>query len=1026
MEPAPGPYVDTPGIATTRFTQRMLLKQQQQARSRLRQQRLKVSFFGYLVVLVFFAVLQFIGIYFFAKGFLLSRQVLPNVAECGDDGCLPPQFEKTVIVVIDALRFDFAIPVEESQADPYYHNNFPILHDLMQKQPDNAVLLKFLADPPTTTLQRLKGLTTGSLPTFIDAGSNFDGDAIDEDNWLLQLHKRNKSIAFMGDDTWNALFKHYINPELHFPYDSLNVWDLHTVDNGVIEHMVPLLDQKRAKEWDLLVGHFLGVDHVGHRYGPHHLAMRDKLHQMNTFIEDTINKIDDKTLLIVMGDHGMDPTGNHGGDSIEELESTIFFYSKNRKFHINKHDAADYDTSDLGKNYRSVNQIDLVPTISLLMGMPVPHNNLGFPIDEVFGNNKDLSSAARITVEQINRFRGLSAELRLDEKLTEKFEFISDNFTKYGKNKKYYADLISESKAYQRDFLDHCKGLWARFDLVLIGLGVSVMLLSLSFVLTYSRSIPSVRVLTMSFEFIGSIIAMTLLGLVSSISIFIVLRPSGVTLRTCLLLGCAIGISIGFWAPIMDRFSLLWLWQQVEDFFHYNVNGWSTMGLLMVLFHSTIFASNSYVIWEDKLVSFFLTTFGFCCFFGCLRSSKPYEQRILGALHAATFILLTRLVSMINLCREEQRPLCTPTFKTTWWSVLLLHICAYILPTVIKSFYKFTASYHSAGPLWIGTGMKFLMLMNASYWTIEYFENNDYFQEKAKAFLEIGLTKSLKLGIARIVLFIALVLANFSWSRGPLCVKIELSDSQESDHVETSSSSDDEDGETISPRPRQPRSPSATILGYGNVYGSSYFLLVINVACAVLLVTKPLGAISICMMIVQLLSLLELYETLGLQRNLVAVVVFGLLGYQHFFSTGHQATIPSIQWDIGFLTTQTILFPFTHLNILLNTFGSFFIICIAVPLITLWRIPPSTKPITLLSQVVTNVTTLLTYQTIISIMSFIFAAHFRRHLMVWKIFAPRFMLSALLLIVFNVTLTFGTMWFATSRVLTQVNRIFGK
>lgn len=1003
----------------------MLLKQQQQARSRLRLQRLRISFFGYLVVLVFFAVLQFIGVYFFSKGFLLSRQVLPDLAECGDSGCLPAQFEKTVIVVIDALRFDFAIPVDDADADPYFHNNLPILYDLMQKQPDNAILLKFLADPPTTTLQRLKGLTTGSLPTFIDAGSNFDGDAIDEDNWILQLHKKNKSVAFMGDDTWDNLFKAYINPDLHFPYESLNVWDLHTVDNGVIEHMYPLLDRSRSKEWDVLIGHFLGLDHVGHRYGPHHLAMKEKLHQMNNVIEDVISKIDDKTLLIVMGDHGMDPTGNHGGDSLEELESTLFFYSKNRKFHINKQDTSEYEVSSRGQKYRSVNQIDLVPTISLLMGLPVPHNNLGFPIYEVFGNKKDFSFASHVTIEQINRFREKSAELRLDEALTEKYEFISENFKKHGKNKKYYDDLIQESQSYQEEFLDHCKGLWARFDLVLIGLGISVMLLSLSFAITYSRSIPSVRVLTMSFEFIGSIIAMTLLGLVSSISIFIVLRPSGVTLRTCLLLGCAIGISIGFWAPIMDRFSLFWLWHQVKDFFSYNLNSWSALGLLMVLLHSMIFASNSYVIWEDKLVNFFLTTFGFCCFLGCLRSSKPFHQRILGALHAATFIFLTRLISMINLCREEQRQLCTPTFKTSWWTIVILHICLYLLPTVIKSFYTLTSSYHSAGPLWIGTGMKFLMFMNASYWTIEYLENNDYFQEMAKSFLDVGLTKSLKLGIARIVLFIALLLANFSWSRGPLCVKIEMSDAPEQDSFELSSDSGDE-GDTMSPRPRQARQPSATILGYGNVYGSSYFLLVINAACAILLVTKPIGAISLCMMVVQLLSLLEVYDTLNLQRNLVAVIVFGLLGYQHFFSTGHQATIPSIQWDAGFMTTQTILFPFTHLNILLNTFGSFFIICLAVPLITLWRIPPSAKPITLLAQVVTNVTTLLTYQTIISIMSFVFAAHFRRHLMVWKIFAPRFMLSALLLIVFNVSLTFGTMWFATSRVLTQVNRIFGK
>ena len=55
----------------------------------------------------------------------------------------------------------------------------------------------------------------------------------------------------------------------------------------------------------------------------------------------------------------------------------------------------------MGKNYRSVNQIDLVPTMSLLLGLPIPYNNLGFPIDEAFGSIKELSTASQKTIDQI-------------------------------------------------------------------------------------------------------------------------------------------------------------------------------------------------------------------------------------------------------------------------------------------------------------------------------------------------------------------------------------------------------------------------------------------------------------------------------------------------------------------------------------------------------------------------------------------------------------------------------------------------
>lgn len=1011
--------MDLPPADAVRMRQRILKQHQTQTqtRTRMRQQKLRMTFLGYVVVLVFFAVLQLIGVGFFTLGFLLLRQVLPEVADCSA-GCVEPTFDRAILLVVDALRFDFVIPVEEPLANPYYHNNLGVLHRLALL--DRGLLLKFMADPPTTTLQRLKGLTTGLLPTFIDAGLNFDGDAIDEDNWLLQMHRQNRTIAFMGDDTWTALFEHYIDPSLNFPFDLLNVGDLHTVDNGVIRHMMPLLE-KSAPHWDLLIGHFLGVDHVGHRYGPNHFLMKDKLHQMDEVISDVVAKMDDKTLLVVIGDHGMDSTGNHGGDSPDELESALFMYSKNPSFRVSKKDPSLYSTARLGRDYRSVNQIDLVPTMAMLLGLPIPYNNLGFPIDEAFGSEKALCAAANQTVSQIHTYRSASNELRDDRVINDQFHAYAENHLLLGSNSRFYAQLVDQAKAYQHQSLDRCKELWAQFDLVSIGIGIGILFLSLSFIIIYSRSIPAVRVLTMSFEFIGSVIAMTLLGLVVSSSIYVVLRPVGFSLKSVLSIGLALGITVGFWAPIMDRFSVNWLVHLLWDFFVFNFNSWSFLGIVFVVLHCLVFASNSYVVWEDKMVLFFISTFGVCCLYACCTiKNKTRSEKVLGILHAVTFVVLSRFVIMINLCREEQRPICTPTFTTTWWSIALLHALSFILPVMVRSFYELSNSYHSAAPLWIGTGLKFLLFMNAIYWTFEYVERSDHFQNSLLV-VSMPLLKSFKLAIARIVLFITLVLANFSWSRGPLCVKLE-----QQVLIPMDSSDDSEDPENEELEPRAPSQKTATILGFSNVYGSSYFLLVINFTVAIMLVTKPLGAISISVMLVQVLSLLEMFDLLEIRRNLVAPVMFALLGYQHFFSTGHQATLPSIQWEVGFMTTETIVLPFTHLNIVLNTFGSFIIMCLCVPLITLWKVAPSNKPITALSQIITNVTTVMSYQTLTSISSLIFAAHFRRHLMVWKIFAPRFMLSGLLLMVLNVTLITLTLWFGTGRVLTQVNRIFGK
>ena len=48
--------------------------------------------------------------------------------------------------------------------------------------------------------------------------------------------------------------------------------------------------------------------------------MTCKLEQMNAVLKRVVDELDDDTILLVMGDHGMDSRGNHGGDS--ELETS--------------------------------------------------------------------------------------------------------------------------------------------------------------------------------------------------------------------------------------------------------------------------------------------------------------------------------------------------------------------------------------------------------------------------------------------------------------------------------------------------------------------------------------------------------------------------------------------------------------------------------------------------------------------------------------------------------------------------------
>jgi GPI ethanolamine phosphate transferase 3 subunit O len=137
-------------------------------------------------VLLYVLTLHASTLYLFTRGFLLTRLSLPNISSCST--CtLPPTHSRLVLIIIDALRFDFLSPEPAPSPSPYYHHVFTLPSLLTAQYPTHSFIFNAFSDPPTVTLQRIKGITTGSLPTFVDAGSNFAGSQITEDSIVRQM-----------------------------------------------------------------------------------------------------------------------------------------------------------------------------------------------------------------------------------------------------------------------------------------------------------------------------------------------------------------------------------------------------------------------------------------------------------------------------------------------------------------------------------------------------------------------------------------------------------------------------------------------------------------------------------------------------------------------------------------------------------------------------------------------------------------------------------------------------------------------
>lgn len=147
-----------------------------------------------LLLWVFFVHLA--AIYLFTNGFLLTRLSLSDSTTCLTGSCtLNPTHKRAIVLIIDALRFDFISPEPPSPPSPYHHNVLTLPRELTAAHPQNSFLFNSYADPPTTTLQRIKGITTGSLPTFVDIGNNFGGSSIAEDSIIKQLQTAGKKVS---------------------------------------------------------------------------------------------------------------------------------------------------------------------------------------------------------------------------------------------------------------------------------------------------------------------------------------------------------------------------------------------------------------------------------------------------------------------------------------------------------------------------------------------------------------------------------------------------------------------------------------------------------------------------------------------------------------------------------------------------------------------------------------------------------------------------------------------------------------
>ena len=179
---------------------------------------------------------------------------------------------------------------------------------------------------------------------------------------------------------------------------------------------------------------------------------------------------------------------------------------------------------------------------------------------------------------------------------------------------------------------------------------------------------------------------------------------------------------------------------------------------------------------------------------------------------------------------------------------------------------------------------------------------------------------------------------------------------------------------------------------------------------SIILVLPPMGQYSLALCTWQILCLCEILDTNGLTidglaQPYIGPVILAMLGSYHFFKTGHQAVLSSIQWNAAFVPLRTIQYPWSPILILLNNFGPQILCAAAVPLMVLWKRPIAKEGLKgYWSDIMQGCMAHLLYYATIQVAATMWAGHLRRHLMLYRVFMPRFLMASGVLLIVDIVL----------------------
>uniref|UniRef100_A0A182JVZ3 GPI ethanolamine phosphate transferase 2 C-terminal domain-containing protein n=1 Tax=Anopheles christyi TaxID=43041 RepID=A0A182JVZ3_9DIPT len=415
-------------------------------------------------------------------------QSIGNASFSGID--YKPKISRAVLMVIDALRFDFVLQEE----------NFQYLNQLLGE--GKACLYRLQVHPPTVTMPRIKAMTSGAIPSFLDVILNLGSPEMKLDTFLYQMKQRQQKTVFYGDNTWTNMFPDMFHRQGENS-DSLYVNDFYKGDRNITKFLKMEL---QMYDWKLMILHYLGLDHIGHVEGPFSDKVPGKLKEMDKVIKTVYQTMDKwkqkyytKPLLIITGDHGMRDSGGHGGSTHPETIVPVIIVS-----------------DECAKSEETFLQIDLAPTMSVLMGVAIPYASIGSVIDpalKMLHRREMLHALYYNTLRLVSKVELIFKNKFIKTELHHSFEEakqLHQIFMKDATDISAYKRTVLLYTSVSRQLTQLLISSYIRYDIVFVVIGMVMSLFCAAIAVTQLLQDTNANVLTLQPKLFPSINCMLL------------------------------------------------------------------------------------------------------------------------------------------------------------------------------------------------------------------------------------------------------------------------------------------------------------------------------------------------------------------------------------------------------------------------------------------------------------------------------------------------------------------------------------